>query len=744
MLFASLLFLGMLLLSSFGSAQFEFDEPRTLLHADAPRLRAEEWEVVGFAEPTAVVPLRIALAPNNADLVEEIATDVSDPRSSNYGKYLSAEELRELVQPDRAQAARLRAWLDAAGVAPGHPEGLGDWYAVDETSVASVERLMNVRLVVYRHRMRSAVEIIRPALDAMPSVPASVAPLVAYVSGFAGFPRVVGKGVFHAEPAAPLPSGNAPLVLRVVPGDSQIAAFFMPRCMNGAPTTSPSSLCAENAPTIDSLHVLVNEPQAPASVSADRRNPPRKCQSCLGWSSSLSLSTLCNATTVKYGLSSSTVFCLSQPYGPFLNYLPVSFAMSQYYTGGNESAASPTVTTFTGEFVTPQTLLRAYNVPQNLVGSNSQNYQSVAEFLQQYYSEADLQQFLSSMGYPGQHAILVGPNDPSNPGGEASLDIQYMMGVARNISTVFWSVGGLSPFQQEPFDVWLTQVLGAATVPLVHSVSYADDESSLSVAFMQRVDFEFQKAAVRGLSMFFASGDNGVANSGPPATGCAHGRFEPSYPSSSPWVTSVGATQFSTQTMPACGMDINGVAMTCTTVGEIASSTLTGSRISSGGGFSNTFLRPAYQSLPVLSYIDNVLSDVSLPSYVPRSWYNSSGRAYPDVSACGRNYIVFIGGVPIPVDGTSAATPTFASVVSLLNDYQLQMGKPPLGFLNPLLYQMAELPQLNVFNDVVMGNNRCPEDLSMCCQYGLSAAVGFDLVTGLGTPNFLFMRELLP
>ena len=143
-------------------------------------------------------------------------------------------------------------------------------------------------------------------------------------------------------------------------------------------------------------------------------------------------------------------------------------------------------------------------------------------------------------------------------------------------------------------------------------------------------------------------------------------------------------------------------------------------------------------------HADTVLSDSGSPSYVPPSWYNATGRAYPDVSACGRNYIVFIGGVPIPVDGTSAATPTFASIVSLLNDFQLSNAKSPLGFLNPLLYRWASDAAYSVFHDVVMGNNRCPEDLSLCCEYGLSAAVGFDLVTGLGTPNFAGMLSSLP
>lgn len=50
------------------------------------------------------------------------------------------------------------------------------------------------------------------------------------------------------------------------------------------------------------------------------------------------------------------------------------------------------------------------------------------------------------------------------------------------------------------------------------------------------------------------------------------------------------------------------------------------------------------------------------------------------------NFKIFLQGQPILIGGTSAATPTFASIVSLLNDARLSNGLPPLGFLNPFIY----------------------------------------------------------
>lgn len=59
---------------------------------------------------------------------------------------------------------------------------------------------------------------------------------------------------------------------------------------------------------------------------------------------------------------------------------------------------------------------------------------------------------------------------------------------------------------QEPFLAWLLLLSNMSSLPWVHSVSYGDDEDSLSRAYMERVNVEFMKAAARGLTILFASG----------------------------------------------------------------------------------------------------------------------------------------------------------------------------------------------------------------------------------------------
>lgn len=77
------------------------------------------------------------------------------------------------------------------------------------------------------------------------------------------------------------------------------------------------------------------------------------------------------------------------------------------------------------------------------------------------------------------------------------------------------------------------------------------------------------------------------------------------------------------------------------------------------------------------------------------------------------------------VDGTSCSSPTFAGMVSLLNDHRLRAGKGTLGWLNPLLYQNPQ-----IFNVITSGNN------PGCNDAGFYAAPAWSPVTGLGTLNY--------
>src|SRR5258706_96967 len=119
-------------------------------------------------------------------------------------------------------------------------------------------------------------------------------------------------------------------------------------------------------------------------------------------------------------------------------------------------------------------------------------------------------------------------------------------------------------------------------------------------------------------------------------------------------------------------------------------------------------------------------------------------RRMPDVSFTASwnhdPYLIALnGGGLLPAGGTSIATPFFAGVVALLNQYLTATrveAKPGLGNINPKLYQLAQTAP-TVFHDVTTGDNIIPcwEETEDCTtgSYGFAAGPGYDQVTGLGS-----------
>uniref|UniRef100_A0A8C2BBQ7 Tripeptidyl-peptidase 1 n=1 Tax=Cyprinus carpio TaxID=7962 RepID=A0A8C2BBQ7_CYPCA len=361
--------------------------------------------------------------------------------------------------------------------------------------------------------------------------------------------------------------------------------------------------------------------------------------------------------------------------------------------------------------VTPSVIRSRYNLTAKDVGTATNNSQAVAQFLEQYYHPADLAEFmcLFAGGFTHMSAVerVVGTQGRGKAGIEASLDVEYIMSSGANISTWVFTNPGRHE-SQEPFLQWMLLLSNMSAVPWVHTISYGDDEDSLSDAYMNRINIEFMKAGLRGISMLFASGDSGA--------GCRHltkerNTFRPSFPASSPYVTTVGGTSFK-----------NPFKVTYEVTDYI-----------SGGGFSNVFARPGYQVAAVEAYLKSVQP---LP---PQTYFNITGRAYPDLAALSDNYWVVTNRVPVPwVSGTSASTPVVGGILSLINDQRFLKGLPSLGFINPRLYKLqgkglydvTEGCHLSCLDDKVEGKGFCASPL-------------WDPVTGWGTPNYPALLKAL-
>jgi len=377
-------------------------------------------------------------------------------------------------------------------------------------------------------------------------------------------------------------------------------------------------------------------------------------------------------------------------------------------------------------FVVPQVIWRVYGIANPNV-ANQASTQSVFENLAQSYAPSDLTAFQNAFKLAvNPIANLIGPNNASDcfvnsdDCGEAELDVEYIMGVAQNSPTWFWSISDDDPY---PFLDWLIALSSTPNAPYVHSVSYGDIETDSPYSVMMRFNSEAMLLGLRGISVIVASGDDGVANFIARQNASACG-FNPSYPASAPYVTTVGATQ---------GPEMNQTEIACTSV--------TNGGITTGGGFSGVYPQPSYQAQAVATYL------ATGPNLPPTNLFNTSGRAYPDVSVMGHSYITVGGGNFQGADGTSASAPVFAAMITLINAERMKQNKKPLGFLNQIIYQLAASTPA-AFNDITSGTNNCcaagDDGQPICCQYGFTAAKGFDPLTGWGSPHFpVFSRRLI-
>ncbi|KAF7430691.1 hypothetical protein PC9H_006402 [Pleurotus ostreatus] len=365
--------------------------------------------------------------------------------------------------------------------------------------------------------------------------------------------------------------------------------------------------------------------------------------------------------------------------------------------------------------VTPACLKAFYNITGFSPVNPASQRIGIAGYLEEFGNRADLQTFLNqllpaSRGFTYTTTLINGGEDDQNdPGVEANLDIQYVVGMAAPIPVTYYSTGGRPPFipdstqstnTNEPYLDWVNFVLAQSTIPTVFTTSYGENEQTIPLDYRQSVCDLFAKLTARGSTILFSSGDSGVGG-GDCRTNDGRNRvqFQPAFPASCPFVTAVGGT----------------TGLTETTIGF------------SGGGFSNTFARPAYQDTAVSRYLQ-ILGNTNA------GLFNTTGRAYPDLSAQANRFEVFVGGRAISVGGTSARNvQTVAGIVALINDVRISNGKGVLGFLNPLIYSDG----VTGFNDIVTGSN------PGCGTNGFPARAGWDPATGLGTPDFAKLRLLL-
>ena len=297
------------------------------------------------------------------------------------------------------------------------------------------------------------------------------------------------------------------------------------------------------------------------------------------------------------------------------------------------------------------------------------------------------------------------------------------------------------------------EMVYAQKVPDVVSMSWGwseDDQCSISKCnnitskeYVDRVNSEYIKLGLRGVTITVSSGDAGAPGRTNEDCMDSSRPTNAAFPGSSPYITSVGANYLKSNNKTVKWNTSLCKENGCATGTEEYVTNFNDTGWTAGGGiskYSNRNQDAKWQDKVVSNYLS---SGIPLPKK-----FNKLGRSYPDVTTIGHYCPVMDGGFLSPVDGTSCSSPIFASIVTILNAYQRSKGKQPLGFLNPVLYKMAE-DNPKIFNDIIEGNNWCTEQT--CCNtrddggsdYGFKATKGYDPVYGLGSPNVGLMKEWL-
>lgn len=313
--------------------------------------------------------------------------------------------------------------------------------------------------------------------------------------------------------------------------------------------------------------------------------------------------------------------------------------------------------------------------------------QTIGILIDTFPRASDVQAFWTKNGLPvvASRVVEINVTGAHLPPveGEETLDVEWTSGIAADATVRVYASGSLSFVAlDKALDRILADAAADKTLRQV-SISLGLGETYFGgangeVAVQHQ---KFLELAALGVNVFVSSGD---AGSNPDQTGhSSTGPLQVEYEASDPCVVAVGGTSLR--------LDASG---------KVASETAwTGA----GGGKSKYFPRPTWQKgARVPAGKNRLVPDVAAP-------------ADPDTGA-----FVYLQGSVQAIGGTSWSAPVWAGICALINEARAKAGKPSVPFLNPLLYPL----QAKVFRDITSGSNGA-----------YKAGPGYDMVTGLGTPD---------
>ena len=304
---------------------------------------------------------------------------------------------------------------------------------------------------------------------------------------------------------------------------------------------------------------------------------------------------------------------------------------------------------------------------------------------------------------------MPGPNAGTAPE-ETYLDVEALATLAPNLERITPIYVPLDQGFSNSFLLFMIGALDASKqggqLPDILSISDGVCEDRYTKAELQLGQRLLAEAAAMGISTISAVGDLGFR-------ACFTSAKGTDYPASSRFSTGVGGTELFLKKNNT--IDEQRVWSTFATAGSES--------VGTGGGPSPTWARPGFQTGTGIG---------------PAIQSGKPTRLTPDIASMAS----FVPGISTYQEGdwglgggNSTATPLTAAIVALVLQQEEEAGRPALGSLNPLLYQLARGPSYDsLFYDVVKGTSSTrPKTPAARTPAGGAAQRGYDLATGLGT-----------
>ncbi|HET7590699.1 MAG TPA: S53 family peptidase [Solirubrobacterales bacterium] len=356
----------------------------------------------------------------------------------------------------------------------------------------------------------------------------------------------------------------------------------------------------------------------------------------------------------------------------------------------------------------PTQIRNAYDVPSTLTGAGQTII--IVDAYGDPTIEQDLANFDAVFGLPdppsftvyhGSNTQKAGPHGAADWAIETALDVEWAHAIAPGANIVLAEAPSSSG---NAINVTERQVISKYPGAIV-SQSFGINENAIAGGG-NNIQF---KQAHKNFESFVADGDTLVASAGDFGATSGTGANTASFPSSDPTTVSVGGTQglpYPYGLCPSASTDA------CTYGGEqVWNEPQYG--VATGGAPSQIFSAPDYQA--------------GLTGY--------GVRTTPDVAynaAINGGVLVVQGGYFWLVGGTSCGSPQWAGIFALVNEARANNSAGPLGAANPALYALYQSGRYSTdFHDITVGENT----LVGAPVPGFSARPGYDLATGIGTPD---------